>query len=124
MAYATSFDALPEVEVQPGNFRVAVAGREMGINRIRWVHPMRLPEHSHPEHEQANIILQGRIAMTIGGEALELGPGDVAVVPKGTPHSGHTLEGEAVYLEIFSPLRVENLVGALGAPVLPPVEGR
>ena len=120
MAYATSWDAQPEVEVQANNFRVAVAGREMGLNRIRWVHPMSLPEHSHSEHEQANVILAGTIEMTIGGETIELSAGDVAVVPKGTPHSGRSLEGEAVYLEIFSPLRVENLIGVLGAPVLPP----
>ncbi len=120
MAYATSWDAQPEVEVQPNNFRVAVAGREMGLNRIRWVHPMSLPEHSHPEHEQANVMLEGTIEMTIGGETIELSAGDVAVVPKGTPHSGRSLEGESVYLEIFSPLRVENLIGVLGAPVLPP----
>jgi mannose-6-phosphate isomerase-like protein (cupin superfamily) len=120
MAYATSWDAQHEVEVQPNNFRVAVAGREMGLNRIRWVHPMSLPEHSHPEHEQANVIIEGTIEMTIGGETIVLAAGDVAVVPKGTPHSGRSVEGEAVYLEIFSPLRVENLIGVLGAPVLPP----
>ena len=29
-------------------------------------------------------------------------------------------EGEAVYIEVFAPLRIENLIGALGAPSLPP----
>jgi mannose-6-phosphate isomerase-like protein (cupin superfamily) len=122
MAYATSWHALPEVEVQPNNFRVAVAGREMGLNRIRWVHPMTLPQHTHPEHEQANVILTGRIEMTIGAETMELGPGDIAIVPRGTAHSGRSLAGDAVYLEVFSPLRIENLIGALGGPVLPPRE--
>jgi hypothetical protein len=97
MAYATSWHALPEVEVQPNNFRVAVAGREMGLNRIRWVHPMTLPQHTHPEHEQANVILTGRIEMTIGAETMELGPGDIAIVPRGTAHSGRSLAGDAVY---------------------------
>jgi quercetin dioxygenase-like cupin family protein len=120
MPYATSWDEQPEVEGLPNNFRVAVAGRKMGVNRIRWVHPTTLPEHSHPEHEQANVVLEGRIEMTIGGETLILSAGDVVIVPEGIPHSGRSLEGEAVYIEVFSPLRVENLIGALGAPALPP----
>ena len=125
MAYSTSWDAQPEVEGLPNNFRVAVAGAHMGLNRIRWVHPTVLPEHVHPDHEQANVIIAGRIELTVGGEVLELREGDVAIVPKGTPHSGRSLEAEAVFLEVFSPLRVENLVGALGAPSLPPtVDGR
>nr|WP_246851876.1 cupin domain-containing protein [Patulibacter sp. SYSU D01012] len=94
----------------------------MGLNRIRWVHPTVLPEHEHPEHEQANVVIQGRIELTVGGETFELGVGDVAVVPRGVPHSGRSLEGEAVFLEVFSPLRIENLIGALGAPSLPPAE--
>jgi quercetin dioxygenase-like cupin family protein len=119
MGYSTSWDAQPEVEGLPNNFRVAVAGRQMGLNRIRWVHPTVLPEHAHPEHEQANVVLDGRIEMTIGGETMVLAAGDVAIVPKGVPHSGRSVEGHAVFLEVFSPLRVENLVGALGAPALP-----
>lgn len=119
MPYATSWDEQPEVEGLPNNFRVAVAGRKMGVNRIRWVHPTSLPEHSHPEHEQANVMIAGRIEMTIGGEKMILSAGDVAIVPEGVPHSGRSLEGEAVYIEVFSPLRVENLIGALGAPALP-----
>ncbi len=122
MAYTTSWDDLPEVEGLPNNFRVAVAGAEMGINRIRWIHPTVLPEHSHPDHEQANVVIQGKVESTIGGETFVLEAGDVAIVPKGVPHSGRSIEGEAVIIEIFSPLRVENLIGALGAPSLPPQE--
>lgn len=122
MAYATSWDAQPEVEGLPNNFRVAVAGAQMGLNRIRWVHPTVLPEHQHDDHEQANVIVQGSIELTIGAETMILREGDVAIVPKGTPHSGRSIEGEAVFIEVFSPLRVENLIGALGAPSLPPAE--
>lgn len=122
MGYATSWDDQPEVEGLPNNFRVAVAGQQMGVNRIRWVHPTTLPEHSHPDHEQANIVIQGEIEVTIGGETMVLREGDVAIVPKGTPHSGRSISGEAVYIEVFAPLRIENLIGALGAPSLPPQE--
>jgi quercetin dioxygenase-like cupin family protein len=120
--YATTWDELPEVEGLPNNFRVAVAGLEMGVNRIRWVHPTVLPEHRHPEHEQAVIVTRGRIEMTIGGETLELREGSVAIIPRDTPHSGRSIEGEAHFIEVFSPLRVQNLVGYLGEPSLPSPE--
>jgi quercetin dioxygenase-like cupin family protein len=123
MAYATAWTDQPEVEGLPNNFRIAVAGQKMGINRIRWVHPTTLPEHVHPEHEQADVVLEGRIELTIEGETMVLSAGDVAIIPQGARHAGCSLEGEAIFLEVFSPLRVENLIGALGAPALPTPAG-
>jgi quercetin dioxygenase-like cupin family protein len=117
--YATSWDGLPETEGLPNNFRAAVAGREMGVNRIRWVHPTELPPHVHDDAEQALMVLSGSIAFTIDGTDLKLGAGDVAIVPRGAVHGGHSLEGEAVFLEVFAPLRIENLVGFLGGPSMP-----
>ncbi len=67
--YWASWSDLPEREVLPGNFRTAVTGKEMGVNRIRWVHPTTLPEHSHPpDAEQTMVVTSGRIAFTVGGE--------------------------------------------------------
>lgn len=120
MAYSTAWNDQPEVEGLPNNFRVAVAGEQMGLNRIRWIHPTVLPEHLHEEHEQANVVIQGSIELTIGGDTLILREGDVAIVPKNTPHSGRSIEGEAIFIEVFAPLRIQNLIGALGAPSLPP----
>lgn len=34
-------------------------------------------------------------------------------------HSGHSLEGEAEFIEIFAPARVENLLGFLAGPTMP-----
>jgi quercetin dioxygenase-like cupin family protein len=65
------------------------------------------------------MVLSGSIAFTIDGTDLKLGAGDVAIVPRGAVHGGHSLEGEAVFLEVFAPLRIENLVGFLGGPSMP-----
>jgi quercetin dioxygenase-like cupin family protein len=121
--YVANWDALPETENLPNNFRVAVAGREMGVNRIRWVHPTVLPHHSHPDAEQCVVVTSGSIELTIGDETQVLKPGDIAVIPRDVTHSGRSIEGEATFIEVFAPLRIENLVGFLGEPSLPPAGG-
>lgn len=112
--YVKSWDSFPEVEVLPNNYRTSVAGLEVGVNRIRWVHPTSTPDHRHDDAEQVILMLSGRIEMTIDGEKFEMAEGDVAVIPKDTPHHGRTLGEDAVFYEVFAPLRVQNLVGFIG----------
>lgn len=118
-SFAAAWSSFPEREVLPNNFRTAVAGREMGLNRIRWVHPTELPMHTHPDAEQAIVMTSGRIAFAIGGQEMELSAGDVAVVPRGVEHGGRSIEGEATFIEVFAPLRLENLFGFLGGASMP-----
>jgi quercetin dioxygenase-like cupin family protein len=112
--YATSWSAIPETAHLPNNYRRAVAGKEMGVNRIRWVHPTALPAHIHEDAEKSIVVVQGTISFTINGDVLSLSEGDVAIVPRGAVHSGHSVEGEAVFIETFAPLRIENLAAFLG----------
>ena len=65
-------------------------------------------------------MTSGRIELTVGGETLLLGEGDVAIIPRGIRHSGQSLEGEAQFIEIFAPLRLENLYGFLGNAQIAP----
>ncbi|GAB6902221.1 cupin domain-containing protein [Kineosporia succinea] len=123
--YWASLSELPEREVLPGNFRTAVSGREMSINQIRWVHPTVLPEHTHPDAEQAMVLTAGRISFTVAGHETTLRTGDVVIIPRGVPHSGRSVEGEATFIEIFAPARVENLLGFLAGPTMPsPAPGK
>ena len=118
--YSLNWSQVPETENLPNNFRTAMAGKEMGINRVRWVHPTVLPPHVHEDAEQAVIVVEGVIQFTIAGESMTLGYGDVAIVPRGTLHSGQSVVGEAVFIEIFAPLRLENLLGFLGEAFVAP----
>ena len=43
--------------------------------------------HVHPEFEETFYVLGGRIAMRLGDEAHDAGPGTVVMVPRGTPHT-------------------------------------
>ena len=47
-------------------------------------------EHSHPNDEVWNVI-EGRLAITLGGETREVGPGGAVVVPPDTVHSVRAL---------------------------------
>jgi len=62
-----------------------------------------LPEHSHP-HEQIANVIAGRFELTVDGESKTLEPGQVAVIPPHTPHSGKALT-PCQLLDIFSPPR-------------------
>lgn len=117
--YSCSWSELSETEGLPNNFRRAVAGREMSVNRIRWVHPTELPPHVHDDAEQALIMLEGRIEFTIDDTEMVLAAGDVAVVPRHAVHGGRSIEGEAVFVEVFSPMRLDLLPGFLGGPSMP-----
>ncbi len=121
--YATSWSRVPETAHLPNNFRRAVAGKAMGVNRIRWVHPTVLPAHLHEESEKSIVVIQGSISFTINGQELTLSEGDVAIVPQGAVHSGRSIEGEAVFIETFAPLRIENLADFLGDTSVTMVEG-
>ena len=65
-----------------------------------------LPRHSHP-HEQAGVVLQGSLELTIAGETRLLQPGEVYVIPGNVEHSGRTGDRPAKVMDIFSPVREE-----------------
>jgi quercetin dioxygenase-like cupin family protein len=64
----------------------------------------RIPRHHHP-HEQAGMMLQGKLKLTIGEEARLCHPGDMFIIPANTPHSAEPVDGPAVVLDVFSPVR-------------------
>jgi quercetin dioxygenase-like cupin family protein len=119
MVYATCWESLPEVEVLQNNFRRAVSGVEVGINHVRWVHPSGTPAHVHDDAEKAVLVLEGTMEWSIGGQPVVLEPGVVAIVPRGTQHAGRTTGDDVRFLEVFSPARIQNLVGFLGQGLLP-----
>jgi quercetin dioxygenase-like cupin family protein len=49
--------------------------------------------HSHPTMYENYYVLEGRALYRVGDEELEVGPGDMIVVPPDTPHSQRVLEG-------------------------------
>lgn len=62
-----------------------------------------LKEHSHP-HEQVAHVLEGRFQLTLDGEPIQFGPGEVIVIPSHMPHAGLAIT-DCKLLDVFYPVR-------------------
>lgn len=63
-----------------------------------------IPLHDHT-HEQAGILLEGKLKLTIGDETRILEPGEMFFIPANVPHQAIAHDGPAVVLDAFSPIR-------------------
>ncbi len=59
------------------------------------------PVHAHPE-EQVTVVVSGRIVFEVAGARVELGAGQVAVIPPNVPHGARVLGDDTV--ETFNAL--------------------
>lgn len=55
--------------------------------------PRSVEPHYHRHHTEHVSILQGNARMLLGGDSLEIGPGDVISIPSGTPHAVWNIDG-------------------------------
>jgi len=55
--------------------------------------PQHVAPHYHRHHTEHVTVLEGRARMLLGRDTLDIGPGDVIVIPSGTPHGVWTLPG-------------------------------
>lgn len=76
--------------------------------------------HLHLLHEETFYVLEGELTLDIGAETFVLGPGSVAVIPRGIPHrpSNPTAEPTHVLL-IFSPGGMDQFFADAAAQRLP-----
>jgi quercetin dioxygenase-like cupin family protein len=56
------------------------------------------PLHRHHTVEELIFVSEGEVAVTIGEETRTLGPGDVAIMPRGIFHGTNTLTGATFYV--------------------------
>lgn len=76
------------------------------------------PLHVHPEFEETFYVIDGHIAVRVGDEAHEAGPGSVAVVPRGTPHTfANPTDRPVRMLVLVTPGGFERYFEALAAAV-------
>lgn len=77
-----------------------------------------VPLHHHP-HEQGGILLRGKVELTIGDETRVVEAGSLFLIPPNTPHRAVAVDGPAVVLDVFSPVREDY--AALVNRYIPPV---
>ena len=52
-----------------------------------------VPKHLHPNTNEMQYILEGTGTIWLGDKEVKVKPGDLVVIPKGTPHGGTKPEG-------------------------------
>ncbi len=84
----------------PGQFD----SKNLAITWVEGAPGSQQPAHSHPDNEQAYVIVKGRGLMTVGAESQEVSAGTVVLVPPKTDHYirnvGH---GPLVFVSATSP---------------------
>ena len=48
-----------------------------------------VPKHMHPNTNEMQFILEGTGTIWLGDKEVTVKPGDLVVIPKGTPHGGN-----------------------------------
>jgi mannose-6-phosphate isomerase-like protein (cupin superfamily) len=72
--------------------------------------------HSHPETDEFFLVLRGSMTIRTDDGDVTLGPGQVYVVPRGTPHQPVSADGaEVVLVEPSATVNTGDNPGALTA---------
>lgn len=69
--------------------------------------------HAHPAEDELFLVIAGRLRIELRDGALELGPGEMAVIPRGVEH--RPVADEEAHVLLFEPAGTLN-TGAAGGP--------
>jgi mannose-6-phosphate isomerase-like protein (cupin superfamily) len=112
--------ALASIE-QPWSPRTVATVNDYDVRVVR-THG-EFTRHSHPETDEFFLVLTGRLTIRMDAGDVDLGPGQVYVVPRGTPHQPFSADGaEVLLLEPSATVNTGDTPGELTAPrrVIPP----
>jgi len=107
-SHFTSSKELRGKEIAAGVMMKPLPGHQLMLSYLEFAPGAEVPTHSHP-HEQGGMLIDGRFEMWIGQERRILQRGDMYMIAGGVPHGGRALDGPAVVLDAFHPLREEYL---------------
>lgn len=99
-----SIDDYEPVELAAGARARTPYGKHLMLSYLEMEAGSVIPTHAHP-HEQAGMLLEGRLELTIADESKICEPGDMFIIPPNTPHGAVPVGGRAVVLDVFSPVR-------------------
>ena len=75
------------------------------------------PPHVHRDRDETFYVLEGRYAFTRGTNEIEVGPGQVVFVPRGTRHQYRTLQVDSKTLIVIAPAGLEQFFREMGARI-------
>lgn len=77
-------------------------GQEVKVVKVRGTFPW----HSHEAEDEFFLVWQGRFRVEFRDHAVDLGPGECLVVPRGVEH--RTLADDEAWVVIFEPAATRN----------------
>ncbi len=95
---------IPPIEPVPGCRMRTPFGQNLMLSYLEMDDGAEVPLHNHP-HEQGGILLRGRLQLTIGEETRVVEAGAMFIIPPHVMHRAVALDGPAVVLDVFSPVR-------------------
>lgn len=107
-----NWDKVPQEEVNPSMKRRIITGEKMMIAKMNFKDGFVVPLHHHV-HEQITQVVSGKMRFWFGAdkeETMDLGPGDVVVIPSNVPHEALMI-GDVVEIDSWSPPREDWLDG-------------
>jgi hypothetical protein len=63
--------------------------------------------HRHAREDETFMVADGELAVRVGDQALDLGPGDIAYNPRGVPHSWYA-KSQARFFILGTPAGFED----------------
>lgn len=100
------WDEVPLETVNPLMQRQIITGEKMTVARIYFKDGFLVPLHSH-HNEQITQVVSGLMRFRFGenGEQeIEIGPGEVVVIPENLPHEA-LIVGDVVEIDMWAPRR-------------------
>lgn len=91
-------------KIFPGVEIRTFAGEKLMISVVTLEPGSVVREHAHP-HEQMGYLVSGQLEFTVNGQTRRLTPGDQWRIPGGVPHQVVAVEGPAVAIDVFHPVR-------------------
>ncbi len=96
--------SIPSHEVVPGCRLRTPYGENIMLSYLEMDEGAEIPLHDHP-HEQAGMLIEGRLELTIGDETRTVEPRSLFIIPPNVPHRAVAIGGPALVLDVFSPIR-------------------
>ena len=109
---------IPAIEPVPGCRMRTPHGQNVMLSYLEMEDGAEVPLHHHP-HEQAGMLIKGQVQLTIGEETRICEAGSLFIIPPNVPHRAVAVNGPAVVLDVFSPVREDY--AELANRYIPPV---
>ena len=97
-------ESMQATEIWPGCRLRTPHGKHLMLSYLEMDDGGVIPLHDHPE-EQGGILLKGKLELTIDGETRIVESGAMFLIPANVPHQAVAIDGPAIVLDAFSPIR-------------------